>query len=67
MDEEAGPALEIDSTSITLNEEAGQALESTSDQSSEPCRVAQDPVPEQRREGTGRRMWKIGSGMLVYV
>ena len=65
MDEEAGPALEIDSTSITLNEEAGQALESTSDQSSEPCRVAQ--YPEQRREGTGRRMWKIGSGMLVYV
>ena len=32
---------------MTLNEEAGRTLRSTSNQSSEPCEVAQYPQPKQ--------------------
>ena len=37
------PSIRIDSTQITLNEDARGELRSTSNQSSEPCEVAQYP------------------------
>jgi len=40
--------IKIGNTQITLNEEAGRALRSTSNQSSEPCQVAQYPQQRDR-------------------
>ena len=40
--------IKIDNTQITRNEKAGRAIRSTSNQSSEPCEVAQYPQQKRR-------------------